>query len=324
MHIYHPYNFLLLLAVVPLAWLLINANRRRSKRFSRFAENRFEDVYLQRLSPFYYRFKILLAVLALAFVILALVRPQWDFETQNFESQGLDIIICLDISKSMDATDMVPSRLLRAKLQTKSFIDKLRGDRVGIIAYAGKATLECPLTDDYESVALVLSSLSTDSAVQLGTDIGAALSLAEKSFMTSGGNNVLLLISDGEDLASSAVKQAHRLAAAGVAIHTLGVGTPQGSMITDPATKRSTFSKLDAKTLEKIAAAGNGNYYSVTPGQGELELILQNIYAAEKGRERSRNISTYKEQYHIPAFLALFLLILESLISPLRRARRQA
>lgn len=322
MNLYNPNLFFLLLLVIPLVLLMIHLRQRRRKRFARFAEPQFMPNYLQRLSPFYLQLKILLILLALVFIILALVRPQWDFETQNFESQGLDIIICLDVSKSMDATDMPPSRLLRAKLQTTAFIDKLKGDRVGIITFAGKATLECPLTDDYESVSLVLSSLSTDNVVQLGTDVGAALALAEKSFLSSGGSNILLLISDGEDLGTSAVSQAHRLSTAGVRIYTLGVGTPEGIQITDTATQRSTFSKLDEQTLEDIAAAGGGRYFSITPGQNELELILQNIYTAEKGRARSKNISTYKEQYHIPAFLALLFLLLESAIMPLRKQRR--
>jgi hypothetical protein len=94
--------------------------------------------------------------------------------------------------------------------------------------------------------------------------------------------------------------------------------------ITDPETGRSTFSRLDARNLEKLASAGKGRYYAVTPGQNELDLILQNIYAEEKGRERSKSISTYKEQYHIPAFLALAFLLLESLILPLRGRRKQA
>lgn len=324
MNLYSQQNLWLLLILIPAVLLLTRLETRRLRRFTRFAEPQFASEYLRRLSPFYLTLKLVLALLGLVFLIFALARPQWDVETRELSSQGLDIMICLDISKSMDAQDMTPSRLLRAKLQTKSFIDRLKGDRVGIIAFAGKATLECPLTDDYESVALVLSSLETDSAVQLGTDIGAAMALAEKSFLSSGGNNVLLLVSDGEDLGGSSLQQAQRLASAGARVYTLGVGSAEGVTITDPETGRSTFSRLDARNLEKLASAGKGRYYAVTPGQNELDLILQNIYAEEKGRERSKSISTYKEQYHIPAFLSLAFLLLESLILPLRGRRKQA
>jgi Ca-activated chloride channel homolog len=324
MNLYYPHNLLLLAILVPLILLMLFFRKKRLKRFQSFAEPQFEGDYLARLSPFYLYFKIGLAILALVFIILALLRPQWDYEERDLSSQGLDIMICLDISRSMDARDMTPSRLMRAKLQTDSFIKKLEGDRVGIIAFAGNATLECPLTDDYESVSLVLNSLTTDAAVRMGTDIGAALALAERSFQVSGGNNMLLLITDGEDLEHSAVVEARRLGASGITIYAMGVGTEKGTWIEEAGTGRKAFSKLDSQALREIAVAGNGEYYSVTPGQSELQMILQSIYSAEKGRASSRNISLLRDQYAIPAAIALLILVLESLILPLRKKRRRA
>ncbi|MBW6514201.1 MAG: VWA domain-containing protein [Candidatus Syntrophosphaera sp.] len=324
MNLYHPWHLLLLVVILPLVLMLARLNRKRIQRFSRFAEPQFMQDYLSGHSPFYQGLKSGLLILALAFVVFALLRPQWDFVERDYESQGLDILICLDLSKSMDAEDMAPSRLQRAKLQTSSFIGKLRGDRVGIIAFAGAATLECPLTDDYESASLVLNSLSTDTVVQFGTDIGAALSLAERGFQASGGSNILLLITDGEDLENAAIAQAKRLGAAGIRIYAMGVGTEEGIWIEDPATGRKAFSKLNSQMLREIAAAGNGQYYNITPGQSELDAILQNIYRTEKGRESSRNVSLLKDQFPIPATLALLVLVLEALILPLRKRRRQA
>lgn len=323
MNLYYPLHLILLAVLIPLILALFFIRKRRLKRFSRFAETSFASLYLNRVSPFFSTMKLVLAILSLVFIVLALVRPQWDYEDREFETQGLDIVICLDISKSMDATDMPPSRLTRAKLQIASFINELSGDRLGIVAFAGKATLECPLTDDYESVKLVLSSLSTSSAVEQGTDIGAALELSQRAFSAAAGSNILILISDGEDLANSAVQQATRLASTGVKIYAMGVGTAEGSVVLDADTGREAFSKMDVRTLERIAAAGRGKFFSVTPGQGELEMILDNIYATEKGKQRSKNFSSLKEQYHIFAFLALFFLMLESLISPLRKTREQ-
>lgn len=319
MNLYYPLHLLLLLVLLPLIFLLTILRRKRNQRFARFSESQFMDSYLQRMSPFFLGLKIVLLLLALVLVVLALVRPQWDYELRNFETQGLDIVVCLDVSKSMDATDLTPSRLQRAKLQMDALVDRLKGDRVGIIAFAGKATLECPLTDDYESVTLVLNSLTTDSVVQLGTDIGAALTLAERCFLASGGNRILLLITDGEDLGNSALAQAKRLKSAGIRIYTMGVGTEEGTQITDPATGRTAVSKLDAAALQRIAETAGGKYYSLSTGQGDPDLILRNIYTEEKGRERNRNISALKEQYAIPAVLALLVLVLEALIVPLRR-----
>jgi len=318
-NLYYPWHLLLLFLLLPLVFFLTLQQRRRLKRFTRFAEGQFKDLYLRRMSPFYLTLKTVLLLLALVLVIFALVRPQWDYEIRNFESQGLDILICLDVSKSMDAQDLTPSRLQRAKLQMDALLDRLRGDRVGIIAFAGKATLECPLTDDYESAALVLNSLTTDSVVRLGTDIGAAMALAERSFLASGGSKVLVLITDGEDLGGNALAQAKRLKANGVRIYAIGVGTEQGSQITDPGSGRTAFSKLDATALQEIATLGEGKYMNLASGQGDLDAILHNLYSVEKGRDRNQNLTALKEQYALPAALALLLLLLEALVIPLRR-----
>lgn len=322
MNLYYPWHLVLLVLLVPLILLLIRLQGKRSKRFSRFAERQFMAGYLQQESSFLMSLKLVLLFLALSLIVLALARPQWDYEMRNFETQGLDIMVCLDISRSMEAQDLTPSRLQRAKLQLDALLSKLQGDRVGVVAFAGKATLECPLTDDYESASLVIKSLSTDVAVLQGTDIGAALALAERSFTAAGGSKILMLITDGEDLGKSAVAQARRLSASGVRIYTMGVGTATGVQITEPGTGRKAFTKLDSATLQQIAAAGEGKYYALTSGQGELDLILRNIYSMEKGRERNQNISALKEQYAIPVLMALLLLALETLVLPLRREWR--
>lgn len=323
MNIFYPQHLWLLLVLIPLAVLLIFFGRRRRKRFSRFAGEPFYAEYLSGYSPFFLVLKSALVVLALAFIIFALLRPQWDYETRDFESSGLDIMICLDVSRSMDATDITPSRLQRAKLQIGAFIDKLKGDRVGVISFAGVPVMECPLTDDYESALLMLNGLSTGAAVKPGTDIGAALALAESGFMGAGGSNVLLLITDGEDLQDSALAQAKRLSALGVRIYTMGVGTEEGILVSNPATGEQILSKLDTVRLREIASIGKGEYFSVTPGQGELDKILQSIYNMEKGWERSRNMTALKDQYAFPAIAALLLLLAESLILPLRKTRKR-
>lgn len=323
MNIYYPEHLWLLLILIPLIVLLALLEPRRRKRFSRFAETAFYPEYLSKYSPFFLALKTALAILALVFIIFALLRPQWDYETRDLDSSGLDIMVCLDISQSMNAKDITPSRLQRAKLQIGALIDKLRGDRIGLIAFAGVPTLECPLTDDYQSALMILGGLGTQAAVREGTDIGAALALAGRSFVGAGGSNVLLLITDGEDLQDSAVVQAKRLGALGVKIYAMGVGTEEGVLVQNQATGQQILSKLDAARLRQIASSGKGEYFSVTPGQAELDQILQDIYNAEKGWERSRNLSALKDQYAIPAAAALLLLLAESLILPLRKTRKR-
>ncbi len=323
MNIFYPEHLWLLLILVPLIPLIVLLERRRRRRFSRFAEQPFYALYQKQFSPFSMGMKASLAVISLAFIVFALLRPQWDYEIRDFESAGMDIMICLDISKSMDATDITPSRLQRAKLQIGAFIGKLKDDRIGLIAFAGVPTMECPLTDDYESALLMLNGLSTNAAIREGTDIGAALALAEKGFTGAGGSNVLLLITDGEDLQDSAIAQAKRLSALGVRIYTMGVGTEEGVLVKNPNTGQQILSKLDVPRLREIASIGKGEYFAITPGQGELDRILRYIYSAEKGQERNRNMTALKDQYAIPAAAALILLLVESLILPLRRRRKR-
>jgi len=319
------YNFglLLLLLIIPvLLALLIRSRIRSRKRYSAYADEQILGHFLKRESPFNSTMKLLLIIAASGFVILALVRPQWDHELSDLESQGLDIIFCLDISRSMDATDLAPSRLERAKLQIHSLIDRMKGDRVGIIAFAGTATLECPLTEDYESARMVLNSLSSQTAVRSGTDLGSAFSLAEKAFDAASGSSALVLVSDGEDLEQRGSSRLSRLAAAGVKIHTIGVGSPEGTVISHPLTGQEAFTKPDPEFMRKLAQQGQGQFFNLTASESRPDLIMEAIRENTESRLRGNRMSGLKEQYHLFAMLAILLLLGESLIIPLRRESR--
>lgn len=319
MNIVNPALYLLLGICLLLIGMLWKRERWLQKRFTRYADRHLQPFYYQDRSPFWTGFRIVMLILALALIIVALSRPQWDYETRNLESNGMDIVFALDVSKSMDATDMMPNRLLRATMQISSFIPQLNTDRIGIIAFAGVATLQCPLTDDYEAVRLVLNSLNSDSVVQPGTDLGAALSLAETAFMNKSNTNTLILISDGEDLKGQGIKQAQKLKNKGIRVYCMGVGSPEGAVIKHPISGQEVTSKLDEAILQEIAALTGGEYYRVTPGGDEIQLILKRIYASETNRYRTKNISARKEQYYLFAGLALLILLLEPFIDARRR-----
>lgn len=322
MQLYNSGLILLLLIIPVLLGLLIRSHVRARKRYSSYADSQIIGHYLKRISPFNATMRILLIIAALGFVILALVRPQWDHELSDLQSQGMDIIFCLDISRSMDAADFAPSRLERAKLQIHSLMDRMKGDRVGIIAFAGTATLECPLTDDYESARMVLNSLNSQSAVRGGTDLGEAFSLAEKAFNASSGANVLVLISDGEDLEGRGSAKASRLAASGVKIFTLGVGTQEGAVIRHPLSGEEAFTKADPAFLQRLAAQGQGQYFSVSASESVTDQIMRSLRDSTEGKLHGSRLSGLKEQYHLFAMLAILCLIIESLIIPLRRESR--
>ena len=324
MNLYNQHYLYLLLLLIPIIYGLLRWNRRLKSRFHSFAEDHFFAYYLGQRSQFFSVLKLSLLILALVAIIIAMVRPQWDFEARDFDAAGLDIVIAVDVSKSMDATDMSPSRLIRAKIQIASFIDKLTTDRVGIMAFAGAASLECPLTDDYESIKMILNSLTSDTVPKPGTDIGAMLEASQEAFVSGSGKHILVLISDGEDLEADAISTAKRLKSKGIVIYTMGVGSESGIEITDPISGLTATTKLDVGTLKEIAAATGGEFYAVTPGQNEIRLLLDRIYSSEKSKMYSKNISSMKEQYHIFAFIALLLLIVESLFRNNRRTKNEA
>lgn len=318
---FHPYHLLLLILLIPLVWMLARREKRLGKRFSSFADPRFIPHYLESVSPFYTTLKHVLLLMAVAFMVMALSRPQWDFRQQDLETQGSDLMVCLDVSRSMDAVDTEPSRLDRAKMEILSLLDRMGNDRIGIIAFAGAATLECPLTDDLESVRLVLNGLTSSSGVSSGTDVGSAFKLAERSLDASGGNNIILLVSDGEDLEGNAVSMASRLASSGTMIFTLGVGTEEGATVKHPVTGEEATTKADFATLKKIATAGGGTFHRVSPTQGELEQILGGLRSEVALRRGGSRINVMDEQFHFFAAFVLLFLVLESLILPIRKQR---
>ena len=324
MRFLHPYLLLLLLLLIPLVFLLVRQNRRRQKRFLDYAEAQFFVPQYKRLSPFFSQLKLSLLIVALGLIILALAQPQWDYSPESYESSGLDIVCCIDVSKSMDATDLSPSRLIRAKLQLSAFVKQLEGDRISIVAFAGHASLECPLTDDYESVQMVLNSLSTETIQTYGTDIGAALDMGLRAFNSTDKGGIMFLISDGEDLEAKAVKRAKALADMGVTIYTMGVGNPEGSMIKNPVTGEEVMTKPDVQTLQKIAQITGGKFYAVTPSQNEIDLLLRQIYGREKTKLANREVNVMKDQYQVFLLIALLLLLVEIVISPYRKERERS
>ena len=237
--------------------------------------------------------KIVLLILALVFVIIAAARPQWDKEERVAQQQGIDIVICIDVSKSMDAADIRPSRLERAKNHISLFVSELKGDRVGLVAFAGKSMVICPLTDDYAAFNMFLSTLSTETITAYGTNIGAALDRADKLFLKESQSKVIVLISDGEDLEAEGIKIASKIAKNDVNIFTIGVGSIDGSPIEllnsygEIEFKKDDngniiITKMDVHSLTDIAKVSNGKFYPITPQNSEIYDILNQISAKKR------------------------------------------
>jgi Ca-activated chloride channel family protein len=280
------------------------------------------------------RFALQLAGLALALISLA--QPRWGYTFEDVKRKGLDLLIAVDTSRSMLSNDVQPNRLERVKLAARDLINELQGDRVGLIAFAGRAFLQAPLTIDYEAVMESINDLDTKTIPEGGTNISEAISLATQSFGKSAmGNRALAIFTDGEELSGDAVKSAKAAADAGVRIFTIGVGTPAGSLIPVNGEDGGTAfvkdsagqvvkSKLDDKRLREIAQAAGGFYLHLENGPRTMQQIYTEGLAKMQAAEMDVRLSRRPiERYQWPLGAALIALALSILIGERKRTRER-
>ena len=272
--------------------------------------------------------KFMIIVLALIFSVIALMRPQWGFQWQEVKRRGLDILIAMDTSKSMLAADAKPNRLERSKLAVKDLIKKLRGDRVGLIAFSGTSFLQCPLTLDYEGFLLALNDLSVRIIPRGGTSISSAIRLAIDSFEGKQKKyKVLVVITDGEDHQGNAIEFAEAAKEEGIKIFCVGIGSTEGELIQliDKAGKKTFLkdnqgnvikSRLNEPVLQKIALTTGGAYVRSRGADFGLDLIYEEkLSKMEKKEIKAQMNKFYHERFQIPLVIALMLLAIEPLIS---------
>jgi Ca-activated chloride channel family protein len=201
----------------------------------------------------------------------------------------------------------------------------LKGDRIALVAFAGRSFVQCPLTDDYGAAKLFLSLLDSETVPSYGTNLGGAINNALSLFKEGDKHKIIIIVSDGEDLEDQGIKEAEKAADIGARIYTLGIGSPEGSTIPVEESPGNIvyakddkgdiiLTKLDVTTLNKIANSANGKFFPVTPHQSEIYEILQNINSLEKKKFESREYIKYKEQYRYFLLISLILLIIEILI----------
>ena len=279
--------------------------------------------------------KTILALCGVLFFTLAVVRPQFGTKLEIARRSGVDIMIVLDTSLSMLAEDIKPNRLERAKQEIRSFIDRLAGDRIGLVAFSGVSFVQCPLTLDYGAAKIFLDVIDTDLIPVPGTAIGEAIRTATKGFnVQERKHKAIILLTDGEDHMSDPVEAAKRAADEGVRVYTIGLGTRAGELIpvrderggVDYKKNRQgdpVKSRLDEATLEKIALMTGGKYYRSTVGEMELDKIYEEISTMEKRELRSRKFTRYEERFQYPLFLAIVVFALEALLSDRRNVRRE-
>jgi Ca-activated chloride channel family protein len=262
-----------------------------------------------------------LILLAIVFLVLTLMRPWGDPRQETVRKRGRDVVFLLDVSNSMMAQDLRPNRLDRAKMAIQDVLKIMKGDRVGLIVFAGNNALKCPLTHDYDFFRTVLERVSPTDVSRGGTNIGDAVRTATRRVFgqREGKFRDIILITDGEDQDSMPMQAAEEAAKHGIHIHTVGLGSPDGTRVPVEAAKGHR-SSLDEKVLREVAAATVGTYIPVRTGSMDLgQLYEQVIAVGEKREEQSRRATIWSEWFQSFLLVALVLLIVESMISEGRK-----
>ncbi len=269
--------------------------------------------------------KIVLLGLVWIFSILALIRPQWGFEWQEVKKQGLDILVVVDVSKSMLTQDIKPNRLERTKLAVRDLLKKLQGDRIGLVAFAGDAFLFCPLTTDYAGFLLSVNDLSVNTVSRGGTNLSVAIEEAIKGYdNTPTQYKAVIIVSDGDNLEGDPMEAAKKAKEKGIKIYCIGIGTKEGELIqvTNQNGEKEFLkdrdgnfvkSRLNEKVLEGIALATGGVYVKSSGAEFGLDLIYdRELSRLEKREIESEKTKRYYERFQIPLAIALFFLIYET------------
>lgn len=312
-----------LLLIPILLGYLVWTIRQRARLASRFAEPGLWKKLAGEVSAKYMRWKPVLFIAAVALIIVALAGPQWGARAVMLQRRGLDIVVALDVSRSMLAADVKPNRLQRAKREISAVLDRLKGDRIGLVVFSGDAFVQCPLTLDASAARMLLDATGINSGGRPGTAVSEAIEEAtgmyeegEKQF------KVMILVTDGEGTEGDALAAAQDAATQGIRIYTVGVGTPQGEPIPDfdergnqigfkkDESGQIVLSKLDEVTLQKVALATNGRYFRAGPSQMELDALFDELSTLEKKEMEGRLFTEFEQRFHyflLPAFLLLAL-----------------
>lgn len=317
----NPHILYLLFAVPVAIALFIIAQRQRRRRLERFASSSLLAVLTPSASPARIRTKFVLYLFALVFLILAAARPQVGSKLREEHQKGIEMMLVVDVSNSMLAEDFEPNRLDRTKFAIDRVVESMKQDRIGVVAFAGEAQVQLPITSDYRMARAFARKLSPQLVRTQGTDLGAAIKLASMSFSSqSEGSRVMILITDGENHESDALEAAQAAAEKGIAIYTIGIGTPEGAPVmiggeylTDE-NGDMVVSKLDEKTLQEIASATGGAYVRATKQSIGLKEIIDRLKELDESDLATTRFEAFDEQYQYPLVVALLLLLVEWLI----------
>ena len=323
----HP-EYLNLLYLLPLLvsmfWFL---GRNRKKLLQNFADKELHKTLFPTDSNLKRWSKFVIILLALTCLVFAAANPQVGTKMQEVKQTGIDVYILLDVSNSMMAEDIKPNRLEKAKYQISNLINKLRGDRIGLIIFAGQAYVQIPLTTDYAAANLFPSAVDVNSVPSQGTAIASAINLATTSFDTLSTQKVIIAITDGEDHEGDVQKAVENAVSRDIKIYTIGLGSEGGVSIPVYNNRsqlvgfkkdrdgNTVLTKLDEEALKKIAIDGNGRYFRGTNYEDHLDKIYTELSELEQTEFGVKKVTDYEDRFYFFLIPALILLVMEFFIS---------
>ncbi|HQW57197.1 MAG TPA: VWA domain-containing protein [Saprospiraceae bacterium] len=317
-------NYLYFLLTLPVLYLVLGMwhTRRKELAVKAASAEMFHRISMRKHDYFPIRRRLILAAIGLC--IIAAANPRLPGAKEMVKQQAADLFIALDISNSMLATDIAPNRLERTKRFLVRLIDEMKGERLGIILFAGSAYISMPLTNDFNAAKMIIQSASTDMISTQGTALAGAIELAQQAFPPDKTRSKgLILISDGEDQETGAIAQAGEANKKGVIIATVGVGSTAGSLIPEASEAGTDFkrdasgqpvrSKLNEQMLVDIAAKADGHYYNIAQEDKALSGIKSMVSKLDKGEFKSIETENFRSLYQYFLFPALVLFLIEML-----------
>ncbi|MEG1684637.1 MAG: VWA domain-containing protein [Bacteroides sp.] len=317
-------TYLYLLIILPfLIAFYLYSNYKRRKNIKKFGDPELLAQLMPDVSKYRPSLKFWLTFTALAFIIVLLARPQFGSKLETVKRSGVEVVIALDISNSMMAQDVTPSRLEKSKKLVSRLVDELENDKVGLIVFAGDAFTQLPITSDYISAKMFLESINPSLISKQGTAVGTAINLAVKSFTPQEGvGRAIIVITDGENHEDGAVEAAKAAAEKGMQVYVLGVGSPGGSPIPIEGTNdfrkdkdgNVIVTRLNEQMCQEIAKAGNGAYIRVDNTNSAQRGLSKEIDKLAKADVESQVYTEFDEQYQTIAWIIFILLLLEMVI----------
>lgn len=317
-------TYLYLLLLLPfLAAFYLYSNYRRRKAIRKFGDPVLMAQLMPDVSKYRPDVKFWLVFAAIGLFAVLLARPQFGSKLETVKRQGVEVMIALDISNSMLAQDVQPSRLEKAKRLVAQLVDKMENDKVGMIVFAGDAFTQLPITSDYISAKMFLESINPSLISKQGTAIGAAINLATRSFTPQEGvGHAVIVITDGENHEGGAVEAAKAAAEKGIQVSVLGVGMPDGAPIPVEGTNdfrrdrdgNVVVTRLNEQMCQEIAQAGDGIYVRVDNSNAAQKVIAQEINKMAKADVETQVYTEFNEQFQAVAWIILLLLLAEMLI----------